>query len=184
MPRFLCLVLALSVLLVAPPAFSQSAVPSSFASTLSGTKYPLSLTLKDLDGSWRMFSLTPTTDTSSQLNLYVAALTGGLQSTYYTKGETVSLNGELYVVAYHQKITLDLATLLKGENGGLPPVSKLTPDTVLFLSLLNLRLTGSLNDIRAFSLADALNPPVVAQNLEDVSVSNLKQVGLAIAQYT
>lgn len=46
-------------LLFAHPAFSQATAPppSSLSSVLSGTSRPLSLTLKELDGSWRVFSL-------------------------------------------------------------------------------------------------------------------------------
>lgn len=174
-------------LLSARPAFSQAArpAPTDFSAALSGTSRPLSLTLKDLDGSWRMFSLSANTETSSQLNLYVAVLTGGLQSLYYTKGETVTLSGEVYLVTYHQKIILNPATLFKSESSGLPPAPKLTPDTALSLSLLNLRLTGSLNDIQAFSLQTALNPPTPpAPDPKEATVSNMKQLGLAFIQYT
>lgn len=184
MLRSFCFFFALFALLLARPAFSQSAAPNSFAAVLSGTQRPLTLTLKELDGSWRVFSLSANTDISSQLALYVAVLTGGLQTTYYTKGETVTLSGEVYLVTYHQKFTLDPKMLFKSESD-LPPPPELTPNTVLSLSLLNLRNVGSLGDIQAFSLQTALNPPAPpAPDPATASVSNLKQIGLALIQYT
>lgn len=186
MLRPIHLVLALSLLAVSP-AFSQSAAPPLGGLTpfLSGSQYPLSLTLKNLDGSWRTFSLSGSGDAAGQLGVYFSLLTNGLQSTYYTKGETVTLNGEVYLVAYHQKITLDYTTLFKGNSSDLPPAPKLTPDTVLSLSLLNLRSVGSLNDIQAFSLQAVLNPPPPpAPDPKEATVSDLKQLGLAFMQYT
>lgn len=185
-PTFL--VFALSALLAAPPAFSQATAPTpsgSFAAALSGTSRPLSLTLKDLDGSWRVFSLSANADASGQLNLYLAVLTGGSQTTYYTKGETVTLGGEIYLIAYRQKSSVDYAALLKGGESDLPPAPKLTPDTLLSLSLLNLRSVGSLDDIQAFSLQAALNPPPPpSPDPKKATVSDLKQLGLAFSQYT
>ena len=188
MLRFSPLVFAAAALLAAPPAFCQAArpVPGDFAAALSGTSRPLSLTLKDLDGSWRSFTLSGgTSDPSGQLGLYVAVLTGGTQNTYYTKGETVTLGGEVYLVTYHQKNTIDYIALLKGSGDEPPPAPKLTPDTALSLSLLNLRLAGSLNDIQAFSLQAALNPPPPpAPDPKQATVSDMKQLGLAFLQYT
>lgn len=187
MLRPIHLALALSLLLAAPPAFSQSSAPplGGLTPLLSGSPYPLSLTLKNLDGSWRTFSLSANANASGQLNLYLAVLTGGSQTTYYTKGETVTLGGEVYLIAYRQKSSVDYAALLKGGESDLPPVPKLTPDTMLSLSLLNLRSVGSLNDIQAFSLQAALNPPAPpAPDPKEATVTDLKQIGLALLQYT
>ncbi len=98
----------------------------------------------------------------------------------------MTVGGEVYLIAYHQKNTVDYAALLK--NGNLdnpPPAPKPTPDTALSLCLLNLRSVGSLNDIQAFSLQAALNPPPPpAPDPIPASTSNLKQIGLALLQYT
>ncbi len=177
--------LTLSLLL---PAFSQSAAPAPFGGLtpfLSGNQYPLSLTLKNLDEIWRTFSLSGSGDASGQLQTYLALLTGGAQTTYYTQGVTVSRGGEEYLVAYHQKSTFDYAALLKSGASAPPPAPKPTPGTVLLLSLLNLRSVSSLNDIQAFSLQTALNPPAPpAPDPQVATVSNMKQLGLAFVQYT
>ncbi len=187
MLRPIPLILALSALLAASPAFSQSAAPAPFGGLtpfLSGNQYPLSLTLKSLDESWRTFSLSGSSDASGQLQTYLALLTGGAQTTYYTQGVTVSRGGEEYLVAYHQRSTFDYAALLK-SGASAPPAPKPTPNTALSLSLLNLRSVGSLNDIQPFSLQAALNPPPPpAPDPIPASTSNLKQIGLALLQYT
>ncbi len=184
--RLFAPLLVLSLLLSGFPAFSQASVAPLGGLTpfLSGSQYPLSLKLKDLDGSWRTFSLSGFGDAAGQLGVYYTLLTGGGQNTYYTKGETVALGGEVYLVTYHQKNTIDYTTLLKNGGSDLPQAPQLIPDTVLSLSLLNLRLAGSLNDIQAFSLQAALNPPVPpAPDPKEATVSDLKQIGLAVMQY-
>lgn len=188
MLRPIHLAFALSALLAAAPALGQSSAPTpsgSFAAAFSGASRPLSLTLQDLDGSWRVFSLSGAGDSSGQVQIYLALLTGGAQTTYYTKGETVTLGGEAYLVAYRQKLTVDYIALLKGDEVQPPSPPKLTPSTALSLSLLNLRSVGSLNDIQPFSLQAALNPPSPpAPDPKEATVSDMKQLGLAFIQYT
>ena len=181
MLRPLCLFVALfSLLVLAHPAPCQS---TDFVAALSGDKYPLTLKLKDLDSSWRGVKLGNSGDAGDQLQVYAAMITGSTQSLYYTKGETVILAGELYLVAYHHQISIDYAALLRG-GATAPVLPKPTPDTTLSLSLLNVRLIGSLTDIQPFSLDDALNPAAASEpDPNQASISNLKQIGLALVQY-
>lgn len=182
-PIHLTLVL---LLLAVSPAFSQSSAPplGGLTPLLSGSPYPLSLTLKNLDGSWRTFSLSGSGDAAGQLGVYFSLLTGGIQNTYYTQGQTIDRGGEVYLVAYHHISTLNYAAALRGNFADLPPAPKPTPDTALSLCFLNLRLIGSLNDIQAFSLQAALNPPgPPAPDPKEATVSDLKQIGLALLQY-
>jgi hypothetical protein len=58
------------------------------------------------------------------------------RNNYYTKGETVTVGSETYMIAYHFHPTLD----------------KITAVAELTLSLLNLRTIGSLNNIHEFNL--------------------------------
>ncbi len=189
MQRSICLLLAsFSLLAVAHPAACQSPTPKSteFAASLSGASLPLSLKLKDLDGNWRTFS---SSDASNQVQSYMAMMTGSSHDTYYTKGETETLGGELYLIAYHQKLSLDMAGMMRGGPSQGPVRPTLTPDTELSLCLLNLHTAGSLNDIQPFSLQEALLPPSpppapVMPSAAEASVSNLKQLGLGLIQYT
>lgn len=188
MQRFACLLLAsFSLLAAAHPAACQAPAPNSkeFASAVSGTPLPLSLKLKDLNGNWRTFS---SSDAGNQVQSYMAMMSGSSHDTYYTKGETQTLGGELYLIAYHQKLLLDMAGMMRGGPSHGPVRSVMTPDTELSLCLLNLHTAGSLNDIQPFSLQEALLPPptppapVIASAAES-SVSNLKQLGLGLIQY-
>ena len=182
------LIASFSLLAFAHPASCQAPASSSkeFASALSGSSLPLSLKLKDLDGNWRTFS---STDASNQVQNYMAMMTGSSHDTYYTKGDTETLGGELYLIAYHQKLSIDMAAMMRGGPNQAPARPAMTPDTELSLCLLNLRTAGSLNDIQPFSLQEALLPPPappapVVASAAEVSMSNLKQLGLGLIQYT
>lgn len=177
---------SLSLLAAVHPAACQAPNPKEFASAVSGSSLPLSLKLKDLDGNWRTFS---SSDASNQVQSYMAMMSGSSHDTYYTKGETETLGGELYLIAYHQKLTLDMAGMMRGGPSQGPVRPVMTPDTELSLCLLNLHTAGSLNDIQPFSLQEALLPPPtppapVVASAAEVSVSNLKQIGLGLIQYT
>ena len=90
------------------------------------------------------------TSGSSQNN--ISDLAGS--KTYVTKGQTVSANGQVYLVAYHLPGGgLDLPTLLQSmATKSPPPASVLTPETTLPLSLLDVKTTGTLDDIRVFDM--------------------------------
>ena len=107
------LIASFSLLAFAHPAFCQSPASRSndFGLALSGASLPLSLKLKDLDGNWRTFS---SSDASNQVQSYMAMMSGSSHDTYYTKGETETLGGELYLIAYHQKLSLDMAAMMRG----------------------------------------------------------------------
>ena len=187
MQRSICLLLAsFSLLAAAPPASCQAPAPKDFASSLSGAGLPLLLKLKDLDGNWRTFS---SSDAGNQVQSYMAMMSGSSHDTYYTKGETETLGGELYLIAYHQKLSVNMAAMMRGGPSQGPVRPVMTPDTELSLCLLNLHTAGSLNDIQPFSLQEALLPPPappapVVASAAEVSLSNLKQIGLGLLQYT
>jgi hypothetical protein len=110
------------------------AADPNFASILSGNSIPTSVKLKDLTPEWRAMS------TNGQLEIgnfqaFVSLFGGGaLATNYYTKGQTVSIGSETYIVAY------SLLSL----------VDKVSPEIPLNLSLLNLKTIGSMSNIRAF----------------------------------
>jgi hypothetical protein len=66
---------------------------------------------------------------------FISVFGGGtFATTYYTKGQTVSIGFETYIVAY------SLLSLTE----------KVAPETLLNLSLLNLKTIGTMSNIRAF----------------------------------
>lgn len=79
------------------------------------------------------------------MEMYLAMLSGGTQNTYYTKGEMLTVGGELYLIAYHQPVSINNAALMRYASN-MPTQPKMTPETMLSLCLLNLHSLGSLSD--------------------------------------
>ncbi len=188
-PPFRLLLVLFSLLALARPAACQNQ-NTDFKQLLSGSSIPLTLTLKDMDSGWRRVSLGTSSGVADPTQAYRALFTGGTGNFYYTKGETVTVAGEIFFVSYHRQIKLDLKTLMKG-GADMPKAPNLTSDTPLSLSLLNLRTLSSLSGIQPFSLdqeiRDANAPSDLLTETETApdqsSLSNLKQIGLAMMQY-
>jgi hypothetical protein len=144
------------------PVFSQE---WSLSSLLSGSPVPLSLQLKDLNDGWRRITLNGNGTVSGNISVNVSGNTSGSTSqnnlagalgssrSYVTKGETVSANGRVYLVAYHlPSMGLDLGKLLQAMlSKTAPSGTALTPESVIPLSLLDLGTIGSLEDVRRFN---------------------------------
>jgi hypothetical protein len=87
---------------------------------------------------------------------------GGEATTYYTRGQTVTFGGETFLVAYsHQKQPVNLMQMaLESEKNGnkepdfakLAAANKLTAESPLALSLVNVRAVALLSNVRAFDL--------------------------------
>jgi hypothetical protein len=88
---------------------------------------------------------------------------GGQQApVYYTLGKTVNLGSETFLIAYrYKKKEMNLAAMMAAgekEGGKEPDMEKLmadgkmTEESPITLSLLNLKAVGSLSDIRPFDL--------------------------------
>ena len=190
MPR--CLLMLLLCAVLAFPAPLARGQATDFQTALSGEKYPLTLKMKDLDGSWRRVSL----GTSS----------GAVDpNPYYTRGDMDQVAGETFLVAYHRQTQMDLQALMsqmKAELQSLsqsgddvpkapkvtPKMSELTADSSLSLCLLNVRTLSSLSDIQPFlpnqKAANLLSPHPAGQDGADpFAVVNLKRLGMAITAY-
>jgi len=114
----------------------------------------LSLHLKDLDTTWRVF----TTSGGGYADILSMA-TGGGASKVFTKGQTVTMGTELFLVAYKVDGP-DIASIIAG--GGPPKPKALTGNTVLRLSLLNLHALSSMDGIKVFDLKEVTTPAVTA----------------------
>lgn len=124
---------------------------ADFRGLLSGATHPLTLPIKNLTGEeWRQVSV---------------GQSGPGAITYYTKGETTTVGGEAFLIAYR------LAS---------PTQARLVPDTALSLSLLNVRSIVSLSNVRPFR-PDLL----VAENEKTLaaSLNNLRQLGAGLVLY-
>src|SRR5579859_4901068 len=139
--------LFLMLLAVALPAYGQDTESQvqqtmTFKQLLAGTEPPLSMKLKDLNGDWRRMGVSGGADMG--MGGYMAMLAsmfsgmglgGGI---YYTRGDTVTIGSETYIIAYSPKTPkIDFAALRHASEP--PAPEKLTPDTTLTLSLLNQR---------------------------------------------
>lgn len=190
-------------------AFAAMALPSTchaqsndLKRLLSGSTFPLSMKLKDLNGDWRRMNVSGQADggmggmMQAVMGMFGGGGGGSAGGAFYTNGDMASINGETYIVAYKARTKpLDFAALM-GPNAKPPTPEKLTAETVLSLCLLNLRSAGNLTDVRTFDLnqeiADNANPPKGLLDVfedsknkavETSSLSNLKQIGLALAMY-
>ena len=184
-----------ALLLVVTLASPAAAQPMTLPEVLSGKTIPLTMKLKDLDETWRRLSAGSGADVANPLAVIYGARMGGLSSSvYYSRGQTVTLFSETYLVAYAaQTKPLDAAKLNAVMRSGQPPdIEKPTAQTTLALALLNLRTSGSLTDIRPFNLefevtgneaATATEDEKRAQELNDASAKNLRKLGVAVNTY-
>lgn len=160
----ICLVLLAAAL----PVYGQTNATMDFKDLLYGNSTPLTLKLKDLNADWRRMSVGGQSDAGGAMGMLSSMFGGGGSSSgtaYYTKGQAVNVAGETYIVAY--KANLKQPNLLKmmmtsdKSSSKTPDLSqmmpeKLTADSVLSLSLLNLRTSGNITDIRPFDMAQEI----------------------------
>ena len=131
------------------------AAEPSLANVLSGNSVPTSIELKKLTPEWRAMSTNGQFEFGN-FQAFIGIFGGGaLATTYYTKGQTVSIGSETYIVAYSL----------------LSIVEKVTPETLLNLSLLNLKTIGTMSNIRAFETVSETR--VLERQLATLQVANI-----------
>ncbi len=175
--------LIILALLSALPGFAQE---TTMTDVLAGKTIPLSLTLRQLNGSWRCFTPSPVSDAAEALVKMVSAqmmqhrLT---PTTMYTRGQTLVIGGETYLIAYAPSPPL-LTPPQPGQQGGAPP-APLTADSEMFLSLLNIRTIGNLLNIHPFDLKQEItaDQQMTTAEAEQQSMSKLRQLATATLMY-
>lgn len=180
------------------PQFSAQATSASAVSpsdmtwkdAMSGKVIPLSIKARDLDASWRSFTVSENNDLRAMmLGAYGMADANAL----YSRGDQISVAGETYLVAYRQKMpAMDLARMSTASNAEMMMRDMaLKPDSILQLSLLNVRMTSAFNQMQTFdpavfNVSSPMNSVFgQARNnaLNSSSNSNLKQIMLGVLQY-
>jgi hypothetical protein len=177
-------------------ALAYTAQPSRGADLkdmLSGKTVPLTMQMKDLTGGWWRISVDQS-GMGSLASFFVGLAGGGgtAAGAYYTQGQTMTLGEQPYLICYQvPPKPLNLARLMR--SGPEPPKpEKLTPETKLSLSLVNLRTAVSLNDIRPFSLEEEIAASeseagaveeAAAVSVIAVSLSNLRQMALGVLMF-
>lgn len=117
-----------------PAVYGAPRLADNLADVFKGNSTPTSIKLKELNPEWRAMSTNGQFEFGNLQTFVGTFASGSFATNYYTKGQTVTIGAETYVVAY------SLLSL----------VEKVSPETPLNLSLLNLKTIGSLTNIRAF----------------------------------
>jgi|GEM_PF-1430422 len=182
----LCAALALMWMLPLP-ARSQTAAgiePVTFVDLLGGKTLALSMKFKELDGEWRTFTSGGDAAGFEQFFMMIAMSEGMpfSKSAYYTRGRTITIGTETFLVAYRQEqepFDFRQAMMGRGWDGDeMPEAEPLTPETTLHLSLLNLRTLGAILDIKPFDMEKEMT----AGQLNS-SGSRLRQLVTGIIMY-
>lgn len=176
-------VTALLILLSVLPAFGQGKSGDvNLKDILAGKIYPQTLQLKDLDSDWICMNITGNSD---MFSMYVAAISkSNAVDMFFTKGDTVQLAGQTYMVAYQLKMGA-FEWMLMMDEGEQDKPEKLTRDSELILALINLQTTGNFTNIHSFSFiefaAEHLSSlEAMKENQKDeLSKSNIRLLGIA-----
>jgi len=188
-------VLVLVLLALVLPAYGQvqPGSTSSFKDLLSDKSCPLTMHMKDLGPEWTGLSVSGGDSGASGYLQVLSSMFGGSPGRYYTKGATVLLAGETFLVTYSVKgKPFDPSLFTRGNP---PAPEKPTGESLLSLSLINLRTCGNVIDIRPFDLKEETAETASASSMlggwveanhaatTAVSLSNLKQLGLSLCMY-
>lgn len=176
-----------------------------FQDLISGDNIPLTVELQELDSSWRQVAISGQFEMGDYMKTWANLFGGSLYSNvYYTQGQTTTIGGETYAIAYRlspEGEGLSFKSIMENmlssgcSEASLP--NKLTRETSLSLSLLNLRTIGSLNDVRPFDLERVLADSDAAyqkvkddcergqlEALNTQASANLSELGSALLYYT
>lgn len=95
----------------------------------------------------------------------------------YTDGATTTLGGETFLVVYRPNLkSIDMMALMQaGPGGKLPTPEKLTAETSLILTLVNVRSITTLGDFRPFNLEQELAESAKAAAEELKTLEKLQQ---------
>jgi len=136
---------------ISVPAARADEAPATQATIkniLSSSDLPLSLKMKEMDGKWRRF-IANAPGANAQIEVWGAAM--GIEfNVHFTKGQTVVMGDDTFLVAYKLPINIDKRFMNWHGHGEAPRPRKPDTETVLNLSLLNLSSMTALKDVRPF----------------------------------
>lgn len=191
--------------------YSPKCLANGFQDLISGKQAPLTKQLKDLDDSWRQIAISGQYEMADLMKSWTSLFGANLYNNlYYTQGKTVKVNSETYVVAYRlassgepvninslfENLMGSVSGLAGGDCQTIKSAEKITSETTIALSLLNLKTIGSLNNVRPFDLkADIAMLEKAEQQskaaceqanlaaIESQTESNLQNLGSALQSY-
>jgi hypothetical protein len=182
--------------------YSQKCLASDFQQLISGKQAPLTKQLQDLNDSWRQVAISGQYEMADFMKSWTNLF--GIDSynnIYYTQGKTVKINHENYVVAYrlpasdktlniqslfenllNNAMMGSMASLTNTDCDSIVSSAKITPETNIQLSLLNLKTIGSLNDVRPFDLQTELarSEKFEQQSKETCELAKLEAINLQV----
>jgi hypothetical protein len=161
-----------------------------FQTVLSGQVVPLSMKLKDFDRKWLRF-LPGGAETSMMTQIY-GPMTGGATAVY-TKGDTLVLAGETFLVAYRPQVKQQGIYAMIAGRGKTEEEEPVSGETTAALCLLNVRNLAGMTDIRPFDLqaeiAEFEQMSAAMQELQSAmptgeeETGNLKELATALQMY-
>lgn len=169
---------------------------NSFEQAVSGTDFPLQIAFGDMKNSWRRMQISGS-DEDLLSHIYSSSNPRNFQpQIFYTRGQSIEINGEPFLVAYKLAPSSDLVPSRDrfGNINNWPQVPQLlTLDTRLELALLNPRLISRFSAIRVLDVAQELRQNAaavqsarleLARTINQASLNNLQQIGQQLRNYT
>jgi hypothetical protein len=186
---FLPVAFFLVAALVGPVAADGQRSTVDAADLFSGKGPASTIRLKALDPTWRRVTISGPAELKGgglgQLagGLFGAMFGGGAPPTssytppQYTDGATTTLGGETFLVVYRPNLKgVDMAALMQaGPGGKLPTPERLTAETPLLLTLVNVRSITTVSDFRPFNLQQELAESAKAAEEEMKMLEKLQQ---------
>ena len=180
----------------APVTAREAPAETTLKDLLNSVAHPLTIKLSEMKPEeWRRFTLTG--DKDGEIGNYLALIFGAFgggagldtlpntDAIYYTQGQTVPIGGETYLLAYRPLLKQpDMMALiaLSQRNGNAQPApeqmlpEKMTLDTSVSMSLLNVKKIGGMADIRSFDAAAEVTERQAAnKTLADMLQANAAQ---------
>jgi len=187
-------------LATALPVLAVASDKSTLVDVLAGKVVPLTFHLKDMASGWATFICNSVQDPASQWMGMMQSTRNGMQADHsmlFTRGQTLELGGELYLVAYqrpnapftHSMMMMQVRAIGMGEpaqsNIDTLESNRLTPEMEVALQLLNMHVMGHMKDIRLFNMKE-MNAALDKAELlahEEQSLSQLNQLAQITQMY-
>jgi hypothetical protein len=118
---------------------------------LHNSSYPLTLQLKDLNQDWRRVSI----GGQAEAGVHTELASSLADNVYYTRGETINMGGETYLVAYQIENPNKYASPLSATYDAYE-TPRLSMNTRLTLNLVNMRMSTGLYDVTPLNVQDEI----------------------------
>jgi len=160
------------------PGDTTAATQATLKAILSNKDVPLSLKMKEMNGKWRRF-IVNAPNMNAEMEAW-GAKAGVEFGVHFTKGQTVIMGEDTFLIAYRLPVNIDPRFLNWHGHGDAPRPRKPDEETTLNLSLLNLSTMNALKDVRPF---DAKTDMESVSQINAASVRTLTSLGQGMMRY-